>query len=108
MIQGRPVAAWLAEVEIGGFIGAGNPALNVLNSAGPSIMAQLTHLTRDPSATLQAKAAYTINGICCRQPEAPEVHAAVPSFIQYYYSRVRAIADAAPKIVQRGAPMTPA
>ena len=79
VIQGRPVAAWVAEVEIGGFPDAKNPALNVLNSAGPSIMPQLTLLLRDPSAALQAKAAYAINGICYQHPEAPEVHAAVPS-----------------------------
>jgi HEAT repeat protein len=77
MIQGRPVAAWVADVEIGGFPGAKNPALDILNSAGPRIIPQLTLLLRDPSAALQAKAAYAINGICYQHPEATEVHAAV-------------------------------
>jgi HEAT repeat protein len=77
MIQGRPVAAWVAEVEIGGFPDQKNPALDVLNSAGPEILPQLVHLLRDTSTTQQARAAYAINGICYQHPEAPEVRAAV-------------------------------
>ena len=79
VIQGRTVAAWVADVEIGGFPDAKNPALNVLNAAGPNIMPQLTLLLHDPSAVQQAKAAYVMGGICYHNPDAPEVRAAVPA-----------------------------
>ena len=79
VIQGQTVAAWVTNVEISGFPDAGKPALDVLNAVGPSIMPQLTLLLHDRSATMQAKAAFVINGICYQHPESPEVLAAVPA-----------------------------
>ena len=79
VIQGRTVAAWVADVEIGGFPDAKKPALDVLNTAGPSIVPQLTLLLHDPSAAQQAKAAYVMGGICYHHSDAPEVRAAIPA-----------------------------
>ena len=77
LVQGRPVADWVKEVEIGGLTVSG--ASKVLDDAGPQIMPQLSRLLReDESPEIQAKAAWAISLIGYHNPSAPEVHNTVP------------------------------
>jgi hypothetical protein len=78
-VQGRPVAAWVSEFQIGGVPGQTNPANQVLDSAGPRILPQLARLLRDASFDQQAKAAAAIGEICYHNPGAPEAAAVVPT-----------------------------
>ena len=66
-------------MEIGGFPSQTNFAREVLYSAGPTILPQLARLLREAPLDQQAKAAYVMGTICYRQPDAPEVHDAVPT-----------------------------
>ena len=86
-IQGRPVAAWVSEFQIGGFPGQTNLANEVLASAGPKILPELTRLLRDASFDQQAKAAAAINEICYHNPNAPQSHNIIPSLIAAAKSR---------------------
>ena len=80
LIQGRPVADWVKEAEISVRPGKeGEHALRVLENAGPPIMPQLSGLLReDDFPEIQAKAAWTMSVIGYHNPDAPEVHSAVP------------------------------
>ena len=80
LIQGRPIADWVKEAEISVRPGKeGERALRVLENAGPQIMPQLSRLLReDESPEIQAKAAWVMSVIGYRNPDAPEVHTAVP------------------------------
>ena len=82
-VQGRSVADWVKEAEISIRPGKeGEHALGVLQNAGPQIMPQLSRLLReDESPEIQAKAAWIMSVIGYRNPDAPEVHAAVPVLI---------------------------
>jgi beta-lactamase regulating signal transducer with metallopeptidase domain len=77
LVRGRPVAAWVKEVEIGGF--TESAASKALEDAGSRIMPQLGRLLlEDTSPAIQAKAAWTMSVIGYRNPDAAEVHSAVP------------------------------
>ena len=78
-VQGRPVAAWVSDFQIGGFPGQTNLANQVLDSAGPRILPQLARLLRDESFDQQDKAAAAIGEICYHNPGAPEAIAVVPA-----------------------------
>jgi len=80
LIQGRPIADWVKEAEISVRPGKeGERALRVLENAGPPIMPQLGRLlVEDKSPEIQAKAALAMSVIGYHNPDAPEVHSAVP------------------------------
>ena len=78
-VQGRPVDAWVSDFQIGGFPGQTNFANQVLDSAGPRILPQLTRLLRDASFDQQDKAAAAIGEICYLYPNVPEATAVVPA-----------------------------
>jgi beta-lactamase regulating signal transducer with metallopeptidase domain/HEAT repeat protein len=80
LIQGRPIADWVKEAEISVRPGKeGERALRVLENAGPPIMPQLARLlVEDKSPEIQAKAAWATSVIGYHNPDAPEVHSAVP------------------------------
>jgi HEAT repeat protein len=79
VIQGRTVADWVSEFQIGGFLGETNLANGVLDSAGPPILPQLARLLRDKSFDQKAKAAAAINEICYLNPDTPEADAVIPT-----------------------------
>jgi HEAT repeat protein len=89
LIQGRSVADWVKETEISIRPGKeGERALGVLQNAGPQIMPQLSRLLReDESPEIQAKAAWVMSVIGYHNPDAPEVHSAVPVLITAAQSR---------------------
>jgi HEAT repeat protein len=104
LIQGRPVADWVNEVEVGGFPGRQNAAQDVLVSSGLRALSDLCHLlvveesakdlamrirfvpadvkNRHASTSqrllLKAKAAAVIGIIAYQNPSAPEVGACIP------------------------------
>ena len=79
-IQGRPVASWVADVKIERGLRDSDPALDVLVSAGPTVLTHLAEiLQRDPSTTQQAKAADVIGAIAYRNRGAPELPDVVPA-----------------------------
>ena len=79
-IQGRPLASWLAEVNIERGLLDSDPALDVLAAAGPAVLTHLAGiLERDPSTTQQAKAADVIGAIAHRNPAAPEIPGVIPA-----------------------------
>ena len=79
-IRGRPVAAWVADVNIEGGLLDPDPALDVLVSAGPTVLPHLAEiLQRDLSTAQQAKAADVMGVIAHRNPGAPEILAVVPA-----------------------------
>jgi HEAT repeat protein len=80
LIQGRSIADWVKEAEISVRPGKeGERALRVLENAGPPIMPQLGRLlVEDKSPEIQAKAAWAMSVISYHNPDAPEVHSAVP------------------------------
>ena len=80
LIQGRPIADWVKEAEISVRPGKeGERALRALENAGPPIMPQLGRLlAEDKSPEIQAKAALAMSVIGYHNPDAPEVHSAVP------------------------------
>jgi len=104
LVQGRPIAAWVAEVGLGGLPGT-NIANDVLISAGPPIIPALSHFllgkesakdlimrlpcvpieTKDLHAStsdtllFKAKSASVLGAIAYRNPNAPEVLKAIPS-----------------------------
>jgi HEAT repeat protein len=89
-IQGRPVAAWVAEVKSAWLsdlpgeqvseFNPPNPALEVLVSAGPRVLTNLADLLlHDPSMTQQVKAEEAIGAIAYRNPGAPELPVALPA-----------------------------
>jgi hypothetical protein len=78
-IQGRPLTAWVAEVDAHESTGERNPALKVLVSIGPRIMTNLANLLlHDPSTAEQAGAAVAMGAIAFQNPGAPELSVAVP------------------------------
>jgi len=82
LIQGKTVAAWLPDVKIVGIPDSNNPALDILNSAGPQAMPDLSHLLLEGmSAEIKAKAAYVMSGISYRNPKSSEVHDAIPALL---------------------------
>jgi len=79
-IQGRPVASWVADVNIERGFRDSDPALDVLVSAGPTVLTHLAEiLQRDLSTTQQARAADVIGVIAYRNPGAPEIPDVVPA-----------------------------
>jgi HEAT repeat protein len=79
-IRGRPVAAWVADVNIERGLRDTGPALDVLVSAGPTVLPDLAEiLQRGLSTTQQAKAADVIGVIAHRNPGAPEIPGVVPA-----------------------------
>jgi hypothetical protein len=104
LIQGRAVADWVNEVEIGGFPGQQNVAQDVLVSSGPKVLPALCqllvgeesvkdlamripfvpddvknrHAVASRPLVLKAKAASVIGIIAYRHPTAPEVGASIP------------------------------
>ncbi len=79
LIQGRTVADWVSEFQIGGFPGGTNLANTVLDSAGPPILPQLASLLKGESFDQQAKAAAAISEICYYNPDTPTASAVVPA-----------------------------
>jgi HEAT repeat protein len=74
------VVAWVEDVEISAF---SSPGLDVLVSAGPQVMPELTHLLLHGETTeTQAKAAFAMGAIAYRNQDAVQVHDAVPSLIK--------------------------
>jgi len=83
LIKGRTVTAWVGDVEIGGFPGEKNPALDTLISAGLQVMPNLARLLIwSESPTEQAKAAYAMSAIAYRNRDAAPVHDAVPALME--------------------------
>ena len=104
LIQGRPVADWINEVDLGGFPGQKNAAQDVLVSSGPQVLPALCHLlvgeesvkdlamripvvpadvknlhaSTSQTLLLKAKAVSVIGVIAYRNPTAPEVGASIP------------------------------
>jgi HEAT repeat protein len=79
-IQGRPLASWVADVNIERGLLDSDPALDVLVSAGPTVLTNLAEiLQRDLSTTQEAKAADVIGVIAYRYPGAPEIPDVVPA-----------------------------
>lgn len=79
-IRGRPVAAWVADVNIERGLVDPDPALDVLVSAGPKVLPHLAEILRhDLSTTQQAKAADVMGVIAYRNHGAPELLAVVPA-----------------------------
>ena len=95
-IQGRPLASWLAEVNIERGLLDSDPALDVLVAAGPAVLTNLAGiLQHDPSTTQQAKAADVIGAIAHRNPAAPEIPgviSALSSAADKQDARVRRVA----------------
>jgi hypothetical protein len=92
-IQGRSIASLVAAVEIGGFPSQkGKSALDTLISAGPKIMPELALILQEAPPEQQARAVFVMGGICYRNPDAPEVRAAIPALVvsaENKYSEVR-------------------
>ena len=81
-IRGRSVAAWVTDVNIERGLLDSDPALDVLVSAGPTVLPGLAEiLQRDLSTTQQAKAADVIGVIAYRNPGAPEMPGVVPALV---------------------------
>lgn len=78
LIQGRSVAAWVADVEIGLSL---DRASDVLVSAGPRIMPDLARLLGNAPTSDKAKAAWVMSIIGYRNPGAIEVKSSVPPLI---------------------------
>jgi len=95
-IQGRPVASWVADVNIERGLRDSDPALDVLVAAGPAVLTNLAGiLQHDPSTTQQAKAADVIGAIAHRNPAAPEIPgviSALSSAADKQDARVRRVA----------------
>jgi len=109
LVQGRTIRDWLHDVEIGGEPDRKDPALETLVAAGPQIVPELSGVLltfespkdlamRLPSAivsvekknnqasesetlALKARAAWVMGAIAYRNPDAPELHDAIPSLI---------------------------
>lgn len=109
VIQGRTIRDWLHEVEIGGFPDQRDPAFEVLLSAGPRVVPELSQVLLAPeplkdlalrlpseivpvdkkyrraneseTLTLKAHAAVVLGSIAYRNPNAPEVREAIPSLM---------------------------
>jgi hypothetical protein len=95
-VEGRPVAAWVADVDIDGTMhNPGEPdlPLDTLASAGPKILKPLTGiLSNDASRTQRAKAAYVISVIAHRNREGldySETVSALVSAAEHSNVRVR-------------------
>jgi HEAT repeat protein len=81
-IQGRPLAAWVAEVDLEKGLLDPDRVLGVLASAGPTVLKPLAEiLNRDPSTTQQAKAAHAIGVIAYRNSGASEISGVVPALV---------------------------
>jgi HEAT repeat protein len=79
-IQERPLASWVADVNIQRGLRDSDPALNVLVAAGPRILKPLVDILQGDSSTAQqAKAADVIGAIAYRNPAAPEIPGVVPA-----------------------------
>ena len=104
IIQGRPVADWVNEVDLGGFPGQKNAAQEVLVSSGPQVLPTLCQLlameesvkdlamripfvpaevknrqaTASPALLRKAKAALVIGIIAYRNPTGPEIGTCIP------------------------------
>lgn len=78
-IHGRPLASWVGDVNLERDLGS-DSALDVLVSAGPTVLTHLAEiLQRDPSTIQQCKAADAIGVIAHRNPGAPEISGVVPA-----------------------------
>ena len=88
LIRGRPVAAWVADVNIETGLLDPDPALDVLVSAGPKVLPHLAEILRhNLSTNQQAKAADVMGVIAYRNRGAPELLAVVPALADGTKSR---------------------